>query len=40
MRDLKMQPTLANMRNFVKHTIGKTEFTYKEGQKYIKIIST
>ena len=22
-----------------KHTIGKTEFTYKEGQKYIKIIS-
>ena len=22
-----------------KHTIGRTEFTYKEGQKYIKIIS-
>ena len=22
-----------------KHTIGRTEFTYKEGQKYIKIIT-
>lgn len=37
-KDLCIRLTDATHKRW-KHTIGKTLFTYKEGQKYIKIIS-